>query len=203
MEKNNIANKNIAEIIKKRRIELGLSQTALGRKFGVDKTYISKIENGRRISMNTLYKLSAALNCEPEDLMALSDNVNNEGGSDGDGYATALGRVIAEYVKYHSVAEFVKQSGISKTYTYMLIRGEASNRKKMELTLNILERAAKGMGISTGALLSEMGVINGVYEKIDFSSVYSDKEKAMIDIYRKMSDAEKKMIEKLMNIDIA
>ena len=200
MENNDIANKNIAENIKKRRIELGLSQTALGRKIGVDKTSVSKIETGRSISMNTLYKYSAALNCEPEDLMALSDSVNGERSSDKDDYTTALGRVIAEYVKYHPVAEFVKQSGISKAYTYMLLGGKGSSGKKMELTLSIIERAAKGMGISTGALLSEMGVISGVYEKVNFSSLYTDKEKAIIDSYRKMSDAEKKMAERLMNI---
>lgn len=45
----------------KRRKELGLTQKQLGDKIGVGKSEISKIENGRGITLATVYKLSEAL----------------------------------------------------------------------------------------------------------------------------------------------
>nr|WP_044656341.1 helix-turn-helix domain-containing protein [Bacteroides acidifaciens] len=45
----------------KRRKELGLTQEQLGKKVGVSKSEISKIENGRGITFATINKLSEAL----------------------------------------------------------------------------------------------------------------------------------------------
>ena len=51
----------IGSLFLKRRKELGLNQQQLGEKFGVTKSEISKIENGRGITFSTINKLSEAL----------------------------------------------------------------------------------------------------------------------------------------------
>lgn len=52
----------VGQRIKELRHELGLSQEALGNKAGVDRTYVTDVENGRRnISVEVLEKLIKAL----------------------------------------------------------------------------------------------------------------------------------------------
>lgn len=50
----------------KRRKELGLTQEQLGKKVGVTKSEISKIENGRGITFTTIDRLSEALGVSAE-----------------------------------------------------------------------------------------------------------------------------------------
>ena len=60
--------KNIVEIgilFQKRRKELGLTQEQLGKRVGVTKSEISKIENGRGITFSTINKMSDALKVTP------------------------------------------------------------------------------------------------------------------------------------------
>jgi len=52
----------VGQRIKELRHELGISQEALGNKAGVDRTYVTDVENGRRnVSVEILEKLIAAL----------------------------------------------------------------------------------------------------------------------------------------------
>ncbi len=52
----------VGQRIKELRNELGLSQEALANKAGVDRTYVTDVENGRRnISVELLQKLILAL----------------------------------------------------------------------------------------------------------------------------------------------
>ena len=59
-------------ILRNKRRESGLSQRRLAEKVNVDFSYISKLENGRTPppSAGTIIKISEALNCAPEDLLA-------------------------------------------------------------------------------------------------------------------------------------
>ena len=60
----------IAELIRKRRSTLGLSQEELGERAGLHRTYIGALERGERnLSVRTLYKVAAALDCAPHDLL--------------------------------------------------------------------------------------------------------------------------------------
>ena len=54
----------IGALFLQRRKELGLTQEQLGKKIGVTKSEISKIENGRGITFSTINKLSEALGVE-------------------------------------------------------------------------------------------------------------------------------------------
>lgn len=52
----------VGQRIKELRLEIGLSQEALGNKAEVDRTYVTDVENGRRnISVELLEKLIKAL----------------------------------------------------------------------------------------------------------------------------------------------
>jgi len=67
----------IAAKLRKRRIELGLSQQALGRKLGMPQSQISAAENGRfrEIGQERLIKLSACLGVPSDDVSGLSEDV--------------------------------------------------------------------------------------------------------------------------------
>ena len=64
---------DIGTLFQKRRKELGLTQEQLGRKVGVTKSEISKIENGRGITFSTINKMSDALKVTP--LLSLKPKV--------------------------------------------------------------------------------------------------------------------------------
>lgn len=58
----------VGQRIKELRHELGLSQEALGNKAGVDRTYVTDVENGRRnVSVEVLEKLIKALEVSFQD----------------------------------------------------------------------------------------------------------------------------------------
>lgn len=52
------------------RLERGLSQEKLGELAGLDRTYVSSAEAGRRnVSLKTIYKLAEALGVDAKDLL--------------------------------------------------------------------------------------------------------------------------------------
>tara|TARA_R110002049_G_scaffold83933_7_gene213607 strand:+ start:1625 stop:1867 length:243 start_codon:yes stop_codon:yes gene_type:complete len=52
------------------RLSRGLTQEALAAKAGIDRTYISSCERGKRnITLEVLYRLSEALRVSPKDLL--------------------------------------------------------------------------------------------------------------------------------------
>ena len=65
----------VADRIKQRRDELGLSQEELAKKIGLkDKSSIAKIEkSGDKVSLKNIEKLSDALNCSIQFLMGLNE----------------------------------------------------------------------------------------------------------------------------------
>jgi transcriptional regulator with XRE-family HTH domain len=57
--------------IRQLREQKGLSQEELGHRAGVDRTYVSSCERGRRnLSLLTLYRIAAALEVEPAALLS-------------------------------------------------------------------------------------------------------------------------------------
>lgn len=60
--------------IRRRRIEAGLSQTALAQKAGVTKSHLCSVENGKAgFSPEFLSRIAGALHCEIADLMPEDD----------------------------------------------------------------------------------------------------------------------------------
>lgn len=58
---------NMSEIIKERRIAVGLTQEELGEKLGVKKSAVAKYENGRveNIKRSVIMKMADVLECTP------------------------------------------------------------------------------------------------------------------------------------------
>jgi transcriptional regulator with XRE-family HTH domain len=65
----------IGDIIKRRRLELGLIQKELESRSGVTQSMISKVEGGsaENVSIDVLRKLAKALNCTLVDLLPEAD----------------------------------------------------------------------------------------------------------------------------------
>jgi transcriptional regulator with XRE-family HTH domain len=60
-----------AQRLRKLRLERGLSQEGLAAVAGLDRTYVSSCEAGRRnVTLRTICKLSAALQVDPSELVA-------------------------------------------------------------------------------------------------------------------------------------
>ncbi len=72
----NLAVNNIDQIrqfgleIKRRRLELGLTQEEFADRSGLHRTYVSGIERGERNpTFGTIFQLASGLNCAPRDLL--------------------------------------------------------------------------------------------------------------------------------------
>jgi putative transcriptional regulator len=67
--------KQLAEKIKSRRLQLNLSQEALANKSGLDRTYISLVERGKRNpSYLSLIKLCDGLEIDIKELLGVKDD---------------------------------------------------------------------------------------------------------------------------------
>ena len=64
----------LGAVIRERRKELGLSQEGLAGEAGLDRTYVGGLERGERNpTLRVLWRLSAALQLSPGDLMARTE----------------------------------------------------------------------------------------------------------------------------------
>jgi transcriptional regulator with XRE-family HTH domain len=77
----NKLNKSVANIIKQRRLFLGLSQEGLADLCGLDRTYISSVERGKRnLTLLTMEKIIAQLEINiPDFLKLVSKDLSNAG----------------------------------------------------------------------------------------------------------------------------
>lgn len=62
---------HIGEVVRERRIELGLTQEQLAQKIGTYRTLVARLENGRRHTptLDTLFAYAEALRIEPEEVI--------------------------------------------------------------------------------------------------------------------------------------
>lgn len=81
-----------------------------------------------------------------------------------------LGEIIKQYAKEHTMNEFLHDSGLSRTYTYSLIRNQNKNGLPIIPSLDTIQKVAKGIHASLDSvinLLDEDYVINlGSYSSI-------------------------------------
>ena len=88
--------KKLGSTIAARREELGLSQAALARQVGVDRSHVSHIENGTKVaSAETLKRVAVVLGLSAEDVLG-TDMTQRE--HDMLEAATALERKLREYL---------------------------------------------------------------------------------------------------------
>lgn len=68
----------LGEAIREARKKTGLSQEALGLEAGLDRTYISSVERGRRnISFDNLVKIAKTLEVKPSQLLTRWEKIVN------------------------------------------------------------------------------------------------------------------------------
>lgn len=64
--------------IRKQRITLGINQEKLAWMAGIDRSYMGRIERGEvNITLDKLYRLLEALQCEPEDVLPSQEEYHN------------------------------------------------------------------------------------------------------------------------------
>ena len=106
----------IGKLIRKERINLGLTQEELGQKVGVGKAQISKIENGQGSRIKTLTKVLDTLNLTATVELDAATGINKK----------LIGYVVA------NISEFAKK--------YELTIREASNYLNLHKGLSFLEQ---------------------------------------------------------------
>lgn len=92
----NVDINNIGALIRDERIRRGLTQEELGRKVGVGKAQISKIESGKGLTIKTVTKVLEALNLSAEIRLVSSNKVDKRI----IGYVVA---VISEFAKAYNM----------------------------------------------------------------------------------------------------
>ena len=68
-----------------------------------------------------------------------------------------LGEMIREYADEHSMAEFVKRSGLSRAYVYNLIDNKNCSGGKITPSIRTLEKVAKGTQTTLDEVLMCLG----------------------------------------------
>lgn len=69
---------NFANVLRKLRLEKGLSQEAFAFEVGIHRTYVSQLERGLKSpSLKTIQKIATVLNITISELMALVENEMN------------------------------------------------------------------------------------------------------------------------------
>lgn len=68
-----------------------------------------------------------------------------------------LGDIINEYCKEHSKADFIRDSGLSRNYTYMLIKGtNSTSGAPIKPSIDTIKKAAKGMHTSFDEIFNKL-----------------------------------------------
>lgn len=67
-----------------------------------------------------------------------------------------LGELIREYGDKNTIADFVRDSGFSKAYTYKLINNKNANGNPICPSYDAIKKAAKGMHMSLDELLTKL-----------------------------------------------
>ncbi|MBP5422466.1 MAG: hypothetical protein J6Y78_08515 [Paludibacteraceae bacterium] len=68
-----------------------------------------------------------------------------------------LGEIISQYTKNHSMKDFLYESGLSKSYVYMLIHNKNTNGLPITPSLDTIKKVAAGMHTS----------FDNVFEQLD------------------------------------
>lgn len=89
-----------------------------------------------------------------------------------------LGELIREYGDKNTIADFVRDSGFSKAYTYMLINNKNANGNPVSPSFETIKKAAKGMHMPLEELLSKLDqdiIENPAKEQLpkDIFTIYS------------------------------
>lgn len=121
-----------------------------------------------------------------------------------------LGEIIKQYAKEHSMNEFLKDSGLSRTYTYSLVRNKNKNGMPIIPSLDTVKKVSQGIHASLDSvinLLDEDYVINlGSYSSIPdeymklYRSLPNKSKDSVLDLIRSEYEKNKDKIEEYNRI---
>ena len=130
----------LADIILSTRKKLNLSTRDLAEEFNINKSEISKIENGKRLKPNilTLGKLSEALNLQLEMLMELAGYENNE--------VYHAKNIYEHTLKNSRTPKPLKERSIVTLYFdhFLLMENMNKHQKQIEIWEEICEKIDNG-----------------------------------------------------------
>lgn len=118
-----------------------------------------------------------------------------------------LGDVIKEYTHEHSMSQFLKDSGISKAYAYMLINNKNNSGSPIIPSWDTLVKSANGMHMNVVDLISKIGVEQAtqMFEQQFPNSTYhqllvNNEEERIILRYRQMTEDEQNLVCTMMQV---
>ena len=97
-----------------------------------------------------------------------------------------LGDMIREYTEDHSMSQFLKDSGLSKAYAYMLINNKNNNGTPIVPSIETIKKVARGVHRDFNDVFAELDPDMRVTTKDDRdetgsqSSYYTDPETAQL-----------------------
>ena len=65
-----------------------------------------------------------------------------------------LGEIIKDYVDHNSMAFFTARSGLSRAYAYMLINDKNGRGKRINPTMETIQKVAIGVGLTFDEIIS-------------------------------------------------
>ena len=116
-----------------------------------------------------------------------------------------LGEIIREYASEHSMSQFIRDSELSKAYTYMLINNKNNNGSPIVPSIETIRKVSKGVHKSFNEVLLMLDPDLTVSTRDDFDETseslsLTDEETRIVLRYRQMSEAEKNLVCNMMQI---
>lgn len=159
----NEASLNVGDRVKKRRIEIGLSQEELAIKMGYQsRTSINKIENGRPVTQKIAIRLANALGVSPAYLMGLGEEQESDSRN---AFASNLRMKLAKCGKSRQTVS--QEIGVS----YSTFSEWCNGRKYPRIEK--IELLAQYFGVSVSELVGSNG-IDGEVVAADSRAIFSE-----------------------------
>ena len=93
-----------------------------------------------------------------------------------------LGAIIKEYTEEHSMTQFIKDSGLSKAYVYMLINNKNNKGEPIVPSIETIKKVADGMHADFDEVFNKLDYDFMVRVNCtDRSLYYEDKQAALMD----------------------
>ena len=109
-----------------------------------------------------------------------------------------LGDIIKDYCSTHSKAQFTRDSGLSKAYTYMLINTRNKNGEPIMPSIMTIKKAAMGMHTSFDKVFNQLDDDLIVYLSNGIVPHKWDLPKEISELYIKLPEESKKTIHKVI-----
>ena len=110
-----------------------------------------------------------------------------------------LGEIISDYCKDHTKAEFVRDSGISKAYVYMLIENKNSRTgEPITPTIDMIRKVAKGMHTSFDEVFNKLDDDLVVHLSTGIATSRTILPKEIANLYMQLTESSKEKVHQMI-----